>query len=185
MPTEAKPSFPLRTAWDPSSRGEGAVCLANCTLEPFVFVRAKGSGKLRSATLLAGTELPDDSRFAYRMCEPGWRILLGPGQAVGLETRKGPCAGQALFSLQDAAGKALASLGYTLAQGPEAGPARGEMTLQPQSAEARDLLLVTGGLPGNVFLVRQAQLGALRKAIEDHARELPPGAGPLTPAVGA
>jgi hypothetical protein len=183
MPTEAKPaSFPLRTAWDPSSRGEGAICLANGTVEAFVLVRAKGSGKMRSATLLAGTEVPDEGRFAYRMCEPGWRMLLAPGQALGLEVRKGPCAGQALFSLQDAAGKALASLGYTLVQDPEGGPVRGELTLLAQSAGARDLVLATGGLPGKVFLVRQAQLATLREALEnDH----PPEPGPLTPAVGA
>ena len=184
MPSEAKPaSFPLRTAWDPSSRGEGAICLANCTVETFVLVRAKGSGKMRSATLLAGTEVPDEGRFAYRMCEPGWRMLLGPGQALGLEVRKGPCAGQALFSLQDAAGKALASLGYTLVQDPEGGPVRGELTLLAQSAGARDLVLDASGLPGNVFLVRQAQLATLREALEDDVREHPPESGPLTPAV--
>lgn len=182
MPSETKPAtFPLRTGWSPAGRGEGAVCLANCTVEAFQLVRAKGSGKLRSTPMLAGTEQPDGSGFAYRLSEPGWRITLGPGQVVGLEARSGPCAGHALFSLQDPSGKALASIGYTLVAEAGAGPLRGELSLQPQGAEARDLLLVTGGLPGNVFLVRQAQLGALRQALAEYAQDHP--SGPLTPAV--
>lgn len=182
----ASASFPVRPVRDSASRGDGALCLANCTTESFILVRAKGSGKLRTAALLAGTEPSDGGGFAYRLCEPGWRQTLCPGQELALTARSGPCAGVALFSLQDAAGKAMASLTYTMVPEPGDGPARGQLTLEVQGPGARALQLATAGsLPGNVFLVRESQLGALRQALEEYDREHPAGPGSLSPVVGA
>jgi hypothetical protein len=162
------------------------VCLANGTTERFILVRAKGNGRLRTASLLAGTERLDGEGFAYRLAEPGWRTVLEPGQALALETRFPAGTGQALFSLQDAAGRALACLTYALEPDPASGPGpvRGVLALQPQAPGAQDLLLVPGP-PGNVFLVRQAQLPALRQVLEEHARERPPEPEPQAPAEGA
>jgi hypothetical protein len=167
MPSEITPVF---TSFDRirelAGQGDGTVCLANCTSETFIIVRAKGTGRLRTAALLVGTGQADGAGF-YRLCEPGWRAALGPGQALALQARSGPCAGQALFSLQDDAGKALASLAYAMGLEPGVGPVRGELSLLAQAPGAADLLLAAHGpMPGGVFLVREAQLPVLREALE-------------------
>ena len=178
MPNESDPNVLCLAAGRKARRtGIGNVSLVNCTDETFLLIRAKGSGKLRSAGLVACTESGEG--FVHRLCEPGWRASLGPRQVVGLAVRAAGIAGHALFSLQTTGGKALASLSYQLEPGPEGD--LGVFSLQPQAAGAADLLLVPW-LPEGIFLLaRAAHRQAMRQLLAECGE---PPAGPDLPPPG-